>query len=587
MTETILGIDLGTTQSAVAVMDSGFPILLANAEGESLTPSAVWYGGDGEVEVGTKALRRKGISPVVTSVKSLIGRRLSEVVEQAGLVEEEGRLHLKTDVGLKVPEEVSSEVLKELKAIAETRLEKEVTKAVITVPAYFHDGQRAATKKAGELAGLEVVRILSEPTAAALSYGLNRLDDSMKVAVFDLGGGTFDVSILEMREGVFEVLATAGDTCLGGDDFDRVIVEESLAELGIENSEELEMAVFHQEARRVKHVLSEKREATFRVPFKGEVQWSRCRFDEQMKSYLASMESCCRRAMLDAGVTSNELETILMVGGSSRIPIVRDRVEAVFKKEPDLSQHPDEAIARGASIQAGILSGAIREVVLLDVTPLSLGVETMGGLMNVLIPRNTTIPCKAGEMFTNAVDQQAAMKVRVLQGERELAGDNWELGSFEVNFEPACKGQARVGVEFRIDANGILSVLARDVTTGKDVVIEVGSAAVDVTEAKVEKMVSESVEHAFEDMNARVFEEARLKAEELLPAVDLAVAQAGEFLNDAELAKIREAQGAVQAALETGQAGQLKGAVEKLDAETEVLAAELIEKATKALFSPS
>lgn len=587
MTETILGIDLGTTQSAVAVMDSGFPILLANAEGESLTPSAVWYGGDGEVEVGTKALRRKGISPVVTSVKSLIGRRLSEVVEQAGLVEEEGRLHLKTDVGLKVPEEVSSEVLKELKAIAETRLEKEVTKAVITVPAYFHDGQRAATKKAGELAGLEVVRILSEPTAAALSYGLNRLDDSMKVAVFDLGGGTFDVSILEMREGVFEVLATAGDTCLGGDDFDRVIVEESLAELGIENSEELEMAVFHQEACRVKHVLSEKREATFRVPFKGEVQWSRCRFDEQMKSYLASMESCCRRAMLDAGVTSNELETILMVGGSSRIPIVRDRVEAVFKKEPDLSQHPDEAIARGASIQAGILSGAIREVVLLDVTPLSLGVETMGGLMNVLIPRNTTIPCKAGEMFTNAVDQQAAMKVRVLQGERELAGDNWELGSFEVNFEPACKGQARVGVEFRIDANGILSVLARDVTTGKDVVIEVGSAAVDVTEAKVEKMVSESVEHAFEDMNARVFEEARLKAEELLPAVDLAVAQAGEFLNDAELAKIREAQGAVQAALETGQAGQLKGAVEKLDAETEVLAAELIEKATKALFSPS
>ncbi|MEN8795951.1 MAG: Hsp70 family protein [Akkermansiaceae bacterium] len=587
MTETILGIDLGTTQSAVAVMDSGFPILLANAEGESLTPSAVWYGGNGEVEVGTKALRRKGISPVVTSVKSLIGRRLSEVAEQAGLVEEEGRLHLKTAVGLKVPEEVSSEVLKELKAIAETRLEKEVTQAVITVPAYFHDGQRAATKKAGELAGLEVVRILSEPTAAALSYGLNRLDDSMKVAVFDLGGGTFDVSILEMREGVFEVLATAGDTCLGGDDFDRVIVEESLAELGIENSEELEMAVFHQEARRVKHVLSEKTEATFRVPFKGEVQWSRCRFDEQMKSYLASMESCCRRAMLDAGVTSNELETVLMVGGSSRIPIVRDRVEAVFEKEPDLSQHPDEAIARGASIQAGILSGAIREVVLLDVTPLSLGVETMGGLMNILIPRNTTIPCKAGEMFTNAVDQQAAMKVRVLQGERELAGDNWELGSFEVNFEPACKGQARVGVEFRIDANGILSVLARDVTTGKDVVIEVGSAAVDVTEAKVEKMVSESVEHAFEDMNARVFEEARLKAEELLPAVDLAVAQAGEFLNDVELAKIREAQGAVQAALETGQAGQLKGAVEKLDAETEVLAAELIEKATKALFSPS
>ena len=409
MSEVILGIDLGTTQSAVAVMDSGFPILLANAEGESLTPSAVWYGADGEIEVGAKALRRKGIAPVVTSVKSLMGRRLSEVSDQAGLAEVEGVLHLETTGGMRTPESVSSEILKELKKIAEDRLEKEVSKAVITVPAYFHDGQRAATKRAGELAGLEVVRIVSEPTAAALSYGLNRLEDSVKVAVFDLGGGTFDVSILEMREGVFEVLATAGDTRLGGDDFDRLIVEASLGELDLDCSDALEMAGLMQEARRVKHVLSHEEGATFRVPFKGELEWGRMRFEAAMKPFLDSMESCCRRAMLDAGVTPDDLESVLMVGGSSRIPVVRDRVEMIFQKEPDLSQHPDEAIARGASIQAGILSGAIREVVLLDVTPLSLGIETMGGLMNVLIPRNTTIPCKAGEMFTNAVDDQLSL----------------------------------------------------------------------------------------------------------------------------------------------------------------------------------
>lgn len=587
MSEQILGIDLGTTQSAVAVMDSGFPILLANVDGESLTPSAVWYGGDSEVEVGAKAMRRKGLSSVVTSVKSLMGRRLKEVPECKGLVEVESVLKLETESGLKTPEEVSSEILKELKAIAEMRLEKEISKAVITVPAYFHDGQRAATKRAGELAGLEVVRIVSEPTAAALSYGLNRLEDSVKVAVFDLGGGTFDVSVLEMRAGVFEVLATAGDTSLGGDDFDALILQESLNELGIEFSDELERASLLEEACRVKHVLSEEEEATFRIPFQGEVAWTRKRFEAGMKGLLDRMESCCRRAILDAGVDVKELESVLMVGGSSRIPIVRERVEAVFQKEPDLSQHPDEAIARGASIQAAILSGEIREVVLLDVTPLSLGIETMGGLMNVLIPRNSTIPCKAGEMFTNAVDQQSAMKVRVLQGERELARDNWELGSFQVDFEPSRKGQARVGVEFRIDADGILSVLARDVQTGKDTVVEVGSAAVDVTEAKVEQMVSESVEYAFEDMNARVFEEARLKAEELLPAVDAAIAQAGDFLSADDLSNIQGVQGEVRVALENGKAAPLKASVEKLDQATEALAAQLVEKATADLFSPS
>ena len=266
---------------------------------------------------------------------------------------------------------------------------------------------------------------------------------------------------------------------------------------------------------------------------------------------------------------------------------MRERVESIFQKEPDLSQHPDEAIARGAAIQAGILAGTVREVLLLDVTPLSLGIETMGGLMNILISRNTTIPCKAGEMFTNAVDQQKSMRLRVLQGERELAKDNWELGSFEVPFEPAGRGQARVGVEFRIDADGILSVLARDVATGQDTVLEIGSAAVDVTEAKVEKMVSESVEFAFEDMNARVFEEARLKAEELLPAVEMALAQVGAALDEGEVAEVTQAKRQVEEAIAGGKAAPLKAAVEALDSATESMAMLMLEKASGALFSSS
>ncbi len=582
MSEVIIGIDLGTTQSAVAIVDSGFPILLADEQGRSLTPSAVWYGAEGEIEVGHEALRRSGVDRVITSVKSLIGRRADEA---DGALLADGRLA--TAAGPLFPEEVSAEILRKLKGIAEDRLETGVVKAVVTVPAYFHDGQRAATKRAGELAGLEVVRILSEPTAAALSYGLDRLGDSSRVAVFDLGGGTFDVSILEMREGVFEVSATSGDTRLGGDDFDEALARFAARKLGVELEaiDALEKVAWVTEGKRVKHVLSDEEDAVFRIPFTGEVPVFREDFLRLMEPFLNRMESCSRRAMLDAGVEASDLEAVVMVGGSSRIPAVKERVREVFEKEPDLSQHPDEAIARGAAIQAGILAGTVREVLLLDVTPLSLGIETMGGLMNVLITRNTTIPCKAGEMFTNAIDGQTSMKVRVLQGERELARDNWELGAFEVPFESDRRGQARVGVEFRIDADGILSVLARDVATGKDTVIEVGSAAVDVTEAKVEKMVSESVEFAFEDMSARVFEEARMKADELLPAVGVALEQAGALLDESEIKEIKEARDRVELAIKDREVAALKSAVEKLDEATESLAALLVQKATAALFS--
>ena len=582
MSEVIIGIDLGTTQSAVAVVDSGFPLLLADLEGRSLVPSAVWYSKKGEIKVGHEALRFAGIEEVQTSVKSLIGRRASE---SEGRLTPDGRIN--TAAGPKLPEEVSAEILAVLKQIAENRLETEVTKAVLTVPAYFHDGQRAATKEAGRLAGLEVVRILSEPTAAALCYGLDRLDESSQVAVFDLGGGTFDVSVLEMREGVFEVSSTSGDTDLGGDNFDEVIAEFAARKFGLDlrDFEAMERVQWISEGRRVKLALSDAEEATYRIPFTGEVPVSRKAFQGLMKPFLARMESCCRRAMLDAEVTGKDLAAVVMVGGSSRIPMVKDRVAAIFEQEPDLSQHPDEAIARGAAIQAGILAGTIREVLLLDVTPLSLGIETMGGLMNVLIPRNTTIPCRAGEMFTNAAEGQESMKVKVLQGERELAKDNWELGSFEVRFEPDRRGQARVGVEFRIDADGILSVLARDVARNIDTVIKIGSAAVDVKEAKVEQMVSESVEFAFEDMNARVFEESRLKAEELLPAVEVALEQAGSLLTPKEIARIQEARERVEKAIEERKVAELKVSVEQLDEVTESLAAMLVEEATKAIFS--
>ena len=582
MSEVIIGIDLGTTQSAVAVVDSGFPLLLADLEGRSLVPSAVWYSKKGEIKVGHEALRVSGIEEVHTSVKSLIGRRASE---SEGRLTPDGRIN--TAAGPKLPEEVSAEILAVLKRIAENRLETEVTKAVLTVPAYFHDGQRAATKEAGRLAGLEVVRILSEPTAAALCYGLDRLDESSQVAVFDLGGGTFDVSVLEMREGVFEVSSTSGDTDLGGDKFDEVIAEFAARKFGrdLRDFEAMERVQWISEGRRVKLALSDAEEATYRIPFTGEVPVSRKAFQGLMKPFLARMESCCRRAMLDAEVTGKDLAAVVMVGGSSRIPMVKDRVAAIFEQEPDLSQHPDEAIARGAAIQAGILAGTIREVLLLDVPPLSLGIETMGGLMNVLISRNTTIPCRAGEMFTNAAEGQESMRVKVLQGERELAKDNWELGSFEVRFEPDRRGQARVGVEFRIDADGILSVLARDVASNIDTVIKIGSAAVDVKEAKVEQMVSESVEFAFEDMNARVFEESRLKAEELLPAVEVALEQASALLTPKEIARIQEARERVEKAIEERKVAELKVSVEQLDEVTESLAAMLVEEATKAIFS--
>lgn len=564
----ILGIDLGTTHSAVGVVESGFPLVLADGDGKRIMPSAVWFGSNGEVEVGRKALRRRAVDParVVTSVKRWMGTNGKEDPVLASL-------------GLS-PEEVSAEILKELRRIAEWRIGREVVKAVITVPAYFNDDQRAATKRAGDLAGLEVVRIINEPTAAALAYGLDKLEDQARVAVYDLGGGTFDLTILEMEGGVFQVLATHGDTRLGGDDVDRMIFEKITNGAG-----EIAAGVewkFLEEAEKAKRALSDGEFHTVRIPFYDgsssiEETLTREDLDGMTAGWIGRTLRCCKQALLDSGLEAADLDAVVLVGGSTRMPAVRVAVAEFFGREVDVTQHPDEAIALGATIQAGVMSGAMRKMVLLDVTPLSLGIETFGGLMNVIIPRNMTIPCKAGEMFTNAADGQEGMRVRVLQGEREMARDNWELGGFEIGMEKLPKGQARVGVQFRIDADGILEVLARDTATGKDTLVQIKKSAVDVDDKAVEEMIGASVEHAFDDMAERIFTEAKLKAEELVPAVRMIMG--GDAVTDVERPAIQKALDEVGRALEDGAANRLKAAVQALDSVTEGVAARLVGRA--------
>ena len=620
----IVGIDLGTTNSLIGAMDAGFPILLADADGERLTPSVVHFPPAGEPLIGRAAARRRALDPAATvySIKRFIGRRAGEESDAVGyqLAGERG-----APVRVRVrgrefsPEEISALVLKKLRADAERALGCEVTRAVITVPAYFNDAQRQATKAAGELAGFTVERIVNEPTAAALAHGLDKLGDRSKIAVFDLGGGTFDISILELNEGVFQVLATNGDTRLGGDDIDAALVEHLrvLAEgappssggnlqtgeaapiqdgrsargddaargrrrsAGVPPDARLREAVIA-----AKHLLSTDDRAPIELPFfSGEESFShiltRTELERIARPIVERTRAHCLRALQDAKLTPADLDDVILVGGQTRMPLVREIVRGIFQREPNVSQNPDEAVALGATIQAGILSGAVQNVVLLDVTPLSLGIETFGGLMNVIIPRNSTIPIKAGEMFTNAVAGQQAMRIGVLQGERELARDNWLLGGFELEFERAPKGHARVGVQFEIDANGILHVLARDTKTGAQKVVEM-SSAVDVSDEAVEKMLEESLEHAFEDMSDRVFVEAKLKSDELLPAVRQALAQAGGELDTDELALIAQRVAEVEAALAAGAGQPLKRANTALDEATQRLATILIERAMRA-----
>ena len=627
----IVGIDLGTTNSLVATVDAGIPFVIADAEGQRLTPSVVHIPAAGaEPIVGHKANRVRVLKPAETvySVKRFMGRRGADIAREEMLVtypvrgEGTGQVSIDIHGRAWTPEEISAEVLKKLKRDAEAALGEAVTRAVITVPAYFNDAQRNATKKAGELAGFTVERIVNEPTAAALAYGLDKLKEKSKIAVYDLGGGTFDLSILELNDGVFQVLSTNGNTRLGGDDLDKrlidFLVEKIRAGGGPDASADNSMlSRIREVAEQTKIRLSSETAVEVQLPFLTPTfsfshQLTRADLEKLTRDIVERTRAHCLRSLADAKLEAKDLDQVILVGGQTRMPLVRQLVSQWFEcaefaeqrgdlrlgtehhtvKGPQLntSQNPDEAVALGAAIQAEILSGGFKNLLLLDVTPLSLGIETFGGLMNVIIPRNTTIPVKAGEMFTTAVDNQKSMLIHVVQGERERVKDNWSLGRFEIEFEPAPKGVPRVGVQFEIDANGILHALARDVKTGHQKIVEMKSA-VDVDDADVQKMVEESVEHAFDDLRARQWIEAKIRAGETIMATRKTMAEYASELDpeykgqlDAALEEIEVVLSTEEPRTKTGDPKKLKEATAKLDEVTKPLADHAMDKAMEAML---
>lgn len=610
----IIGIDLGTTNSLVAIVESGIPLVLADGQGRRLTPSVVRVSAAGEPVVGWEAKRGRVAHPetTVTSIKRFMGRRGDEVDSTAAASAYAIRAEGSGPVAVPLhgrdwsPEELSAEILKALRTIAAEGMIDRPEAAVITVPAYFNDAQRNATRNAGELAGLRVERIINEPTAAALAYGLGSLKEKSKVAVYDFGGGTFDLSILELNEGVFQVLATCGNTRLGGDDIDRVLIEHLAEQIGQAGgpSAATDPAIWArlaEAAEEAKARLSTENEVAIALPFLApefsfEYTLTREQLERLAKPVVARTREYCLKALADAGLASSDLDQVILVGGQTRMPLVREFASGVFGcggggPELNTSQNPDEAIALGAAIQAGILSGDFSGMLLLDVTPLSLGIETFGGLMNVIIPRNTTIPVKRGEAFTTVADYQKEVLIHVLQGEREKAADNWSLGRFTLEFEPQPKGVAKVGVQFEIDADGILHVLARDIKTGNEKVVEMASA-VEVDDAEVQQMIEESVEHAFDDIEERRWIEAKLRAEQTAAATRKGLESLGGELADDQRGAIESALAAVESLLakrgrdEAGAAAELKEANGNLDDATQPLAelmmdrvmAEMLEK---------
>jgi len=583
----VIGIDLGTTNSCVAVMDGSKPKVIENSEGARTTPSIVAFTEDGERLVGQSAKRQAVTNPENTlfAIKRLIGRTFDDPATKKDIkmvpfkiVKADGGAAWVEAHGEKYsPSQVSGFILQKMKETAEAFIGSEVTQAVITVPAYFNDAQRQATKDAGKIAGLEVLRIINEPTAAALAYGLDKKDGST-IAVFDLGGGTFDVSILEIGDGVFEVKSTNGDTFLGGEDFDMLLVEyfadEFKKESGIDlRGDKLALQRLKEAAEKAKIELSAAQQTEVNLPFitadsSGPkhltMKLTRAKLESLVGDLIERTIKPCKAALKDAGLKAGEIDEVVLVGGMTRMPKIREVVQNFFGKEPNMSVNPDEVVAMGAAIQAGVLQGDVKDVLLLDVTPLSLGIETLGGVFSRLIERNTTIPTKKSQIFSTAEDNQSAVTIRVFQGEREMAADNKLLGQFDLTgFPPAPRGMPQIEVSFDIDANGIVNVGASDKATGKEQTIRI-QASGGLSDADIEKMVKEAESHAEDDKARREMVEAKNQGEALIHSTEKTIKELGDKAAEADISTIESEIASLQTALEGDDIEAIKTKTEAL-----------------------